>query len=152
MKPEVYADHEIYASNMCAEIALPSSPEESFVCCLSHLNLERWDEFKDTDAVETMIYFLDTVMEDFIRKLDAETEELKKLFMRRALRFAKRHRALGMGVIGRHSYLQSHMIPFDSKKAAEINETIFSDLQERASKASTQLADMFGEVEMTKGT
>ena len=152
MKPEVYKDLEIYHSNLCSEITLPNNADESFVCCLSHINLDRRDELKDTDAVEVMTFFLDTVMEDFIQKLESETEELKKLFMRRALRFAKRHRALGLGVIGRHSYLQSHMIAFDSDEAAQHNEEIFKTISERALQASKDLADKFGEVEMTQGT
>lgn len=150
MKPDLYKDLEIYHSNLCSEITLPNNPDESFVCCLSHINLDRRDELKDTDAVETMTFFLDSVIEDFIQKLESEEGELKQLFMRRALRFAKRHRALGLGVIGWHSYLQSHMIAFDSDEAAQLNEEIFQSIEAKALQASKDLADQFGEVEMTR--
>ena len=76
-----------------------SSEDESFVCCLSSLNLLKWDEIKETDAVETLTYFLDAVMEEYVRK----TEDIP--FMRSSHNFAKRQRALGLGVLGWHSYL-----------------------------------------------
>jgi len=101
-KPQVYKDkgYEINASNLCTEIALPATPEESFVCCLSSMNALHYDDWKDTDAVETLTWFLDAVMEEFIQKAEGTQ------FMERAVRFAKRHRAIGIGVLGWHSYLQ----------------------------------------------
>lgn len=151
-KPECYQNHTITHSNMCSEIALPDSADESFVCCLSSINVLHWDAIKETDAVETMLYFLDTVIEDFIQKLESETDSLKKLFMSRPLRFAKRHRAVGLGVLGRHSYLQDNMIAYESDQARELNKEIFKTIQERALKASQDLAQQFGETEMTQGT
>jgi len=144
---DVYRDmgKRIYASNLCTEIMLPSSSDESFVCCLSSLNLRHYDEWKDTDAVETLVFFLDAVMEDFIRRSESVP------FLDRARRFALRHRALGMGVLGWHSYLQSKGIPFDSMEAFRLNSEIFSLIRDRAYDASCHLATKFGEPEYLKG-
>ena len=146
-KPEVYKDkdYQINASNLCTEIALPATPNESFVCCLSSMNALHYDEWKDTDAVETLTRFLDAVMEEFIQR----TEGVR--FMERAVRFAKRHRAIGIGVLGWHSYLQRNMIPFDSMEAMEKNEEIFRTIRERSYEASEALADEFGEPEVLEG-
>jgi len=129
-KPQVYKDkdYEINASNLCTEIALPATPDESFVCCLSSMNALHYDEWKDTDAVETLTRFLDAVMEEFIQKAEGTQ------FMERAVRFAKRHRAVGIGVLGWHSYLQSNMIPFDSMEAMQENEQIFRTIREKATR------------------
>lgn len=136
----------IHASNLCSEIALPSSPDESFVCCLSSMNLLRYDEWKDTDAVEILTFFLDAVMTEFIDK----TEDLP--FMERARRFAFRHRALGLGALGWHSLLQSKMIAFDSIDAMMLNAEIFRQLQKRTKEASKKLAELLGEPLVCKGT
>jgi len=146
-KPQVYKDkgYEINASNLCSEIALPATPDESFVCCLSSMNALHYDEWKDTDAVETLTWFLDAVMEEFIQKADGTQ------FMERAVRFAKRHRALGIGVLGWHSYLQSKMIPFDSMEAMQENEQVFRTIKEKSYKASKDLAEEFGEPEVLEG-
>jgi len=146
-KPQVYKDkgYDINASNLCTEIALPASPDESFVCCLSSMNAVHYDEWKDNDAVETLTRFLDAVMEEFIQK----TEGTK--FMQRAVRFAKRHRAIGIGVLGWHSYLQSQMIPFDSMDAMQKNKQVFETIKEKSYAESERLADEFGEPEMLEG-
>ncbi|MDV7350559.1 ribonucleoside-diphosphate reductase subunit alpha [Halorubrum distributum] len=146
-KPQVYKDkdYQINASNLCTEIALPATAEESFVCCLSSMNALHYDEWKDTDAVETLTRFLDAVMEEFIQR----TEGVR--FMERAVRFAKRHRAIGIGVLGWHSYLQRNMIPFDSMEAMEKNGEIFRTIKERSYEASEALADEFGEPEVLEG-
>ncbi|OYR42752.1 ribonucleoside-diphosphate reductase subunit alpha [Halorubrum sp. Ib24] len=146
-KPQVYKDkdYQINASNLCTEIALPATADESFVCCLSSMNALHYDEWKDTDAVETLTRFLDAVMEEFIQR----TEGVQ--FMERAVRFAKRHRAIGIGVLGWHSYLQSNMIPFDSMEAMEKNGEIFRIIKERSYEASEALADEFGEPEVLEG-
>ncbi len=156
---DVYKDKgmKIWASNLCTEIMLPSSIDESFVCVLSSINLLHYDAWKDTDAVETLAAFLDTIVSEFIEKLeayrDSEEESDRKtfLFMRRAYTFAKRHRALGLGVLGWHSYLQSKMIAFESKDAAKLNYEIFKLIRERSYKASKDLATKFGEPEVLKG-
>lgn len=144
---DVYRDKGlvIHASNLCSEIALPSNAKESFVCCLSSMNLLHWEEWKDTDAVKILTYFLDAVMEEFIQK----TENVK--FMERANLFAKRHRALGLGVLGWHSLLQSKMIPFDSMEAMMLNAQIFSNIQKKAYEGSEQLANVLGVPEIMKG-
>jgi ribonucleoside-diphosphate reductase alpha chain len=145
--PQVYKDKEykINASNLCSEIFLPSSKDESFVCCLSSLNLLLWDEIEKTDAVETMVMFLDAVMTEFIEK----TKDHR--LMEAAHNFAKNHRALGMGVLGYHSYLQSKMIAWESMDAHFENIAIFSEIRKRADKTSEELATMFGEPEVLKG-
>lgn len=156
---DVYKDKDlkIVASNMCSEIMLPSTPDWSFVCCLSSVNLLHFDEWKDTDFIETMIAFLDTVMSEFIEKLEAlrdHEEKDKRLaftFMERAYNFAKANRALGLGVLGYHSYLQANMIPFESEAAAAKNVEMFKSIRAQAEKATKDLAKEFGEPEVLKG-
>ena len=146
-KPQVYKDkdYQINASNLCTEIALPATSDESFVCCLSSMNALHYDEWKDTDAVETLTRFLDAVMEEFIQKTEGTQ------FMERAVRFAKRHRAIGIGVLGWHSYLQSNMIPFDSMDAMQKNEAVFHTIKEKSYAESERLADEFGEPAVLEG-
>ena len=146
-KPQVYKDQEyqINASNLCTEIALPASADESFVCCLSSMNALHYDEWKDTDAVETLTYFLDAVMQEFIDKTEGTQ------FMGRALQFAKRHRAIGIGVLGWHSYLQKNMIPWNSMEAMQANNRLFSDIKEKSYAASAEMAEKFGEPDVLEG-
>ena len=156
---DVYRDKglRINHSNLCSEITLPSNAEWSFVCNLSSMNLLTYDEWKDTDAIETMIFFLDAVMSEFISKLeamrDSELAEDRQAFefMKRAYRFAKDNRALGLGALGWHSLLQSKMIPFESVEASELNAAIFFDMRNKAYKASEKLADIYGEPSVLKG-
>lgn len=145
--PKVYKDKKlkIKNSNLCSEITLQTDEENSFVCVLSSLNLLHWDEIKETDAVETLIYFLDAVNEEFINK----TENTK--YMEAAHNFAKNQRALGMGVLGWHSYLQSKMIAFESLQAKLVNTEIWKAIRQRADKATEELAEKFGEPELLKG-
>ncbi len=156
---DVYKDKglTINHSNLCSEIALPNNEEWSFVCNLSSMNILYYDDWKDTDAVETMVYFLDAVMTDFITKLealrdsDSEEDKLAFFFMEKAYKFAVDNRALGLGALGWHSYLQSHMIPFESMEAFKINADVFRTIKTRAYKASEELAEKFGEPEVLKG-
>jgi ribonucleoside-diphosphate reductase alpha chain len=145
--PDVYRDKnaKIHNSNLCSEIMLPTNPTESFVCNLSSLNLERWDELVETDAIQTMTYFLDAVMTEFIDKTDGVE------FMEHPRNFAIRHRALGIGVLGWHSYLQSNNIPFESITARAKNKRIFRTISERTKEASRKLAELFEEPEMLSG-
>src|SRR5690606_7190556 len=137
-KPDVYKDKDlpIYASNLCTEIMLPSDHDWSFVCVLSSVNVLHYDKWKDTDAVETMVYFLDAVITEFIEKLDVYKDSPDRedrqtfLFMERAYNFAKENRALGLGVLGWHSLLQSRMLPFNSQKAFDLNHEIFKTIQD----------------------
>lgn len=156
---DVYKDKglRINHSNLCSEITLPNNEEWSFVCNLSSMNVLHYDEWKDTDAVETMTYFLDAVMSEFLTKLenlrDSDKAEDKQAFefMKRAYNFAKANRALGLGALGWHSYLQSKMIPFESMDATKLNAWIFRDIQEKALKASKELAELYGEPSVLKG-
>lgn len=145
--PQVYKDKgkTIWSSNLCAEINLSSSIDESFVCDLSSLNLLHWDEIQKTDAIETLIYFLDAVMEEYIIK----TAAIKH--MQAAHNFAKRQRALGLGVLGWHSYLQSKLIAYESFEAKMQNVAIWKVIAERCDKATKELAALFGEPELLKG-
>lgn len=156
---DVYKDKglKINHQNLCNEIALPDNDRWSFVCNLSSLNLLHYHEWKDTDVVQTVIYFLDAVMTDFITKLeelrdsDDQSDKQSFLFMERAYNFAKEHRSLGLGVLGWHSFLQKNMIPFSSDEADELTDEIFSLIKERSYKASEELAGLFGEPEVLKG-
>ena len=146
-KPQVLKDKErtIWASNLCSEIALPSAQDESFVCNLASMNLLTYDEWKLTDAVETMISFLDAVMTEYIRK----TRGIQ--FMESSHNFAVRWRALGLGQLGWHSYLQSKGIAFESFDAMLLNTQISKEIKERSVKASQDLAEKYGEPEGMKG-
>ena len=146
-KPQVLKDKErtIWASNLCSEIALPSAEDESFVCNLASMNILTYDEWKLTDAVETMITFLDAVMTEYIRK----TRGIQ--FMESSHNFAVRWRALGLGQLGWHSYLQSKGIAFESFDAMLLNTEIAKTIKERSIKASQDLAQKYGEPEGMKG-
>ncbi|MDC6383945.1 ribonucleoside-diphosphate reductase subunit alpha [Flagellimonas taeanensis] len=150
-------DHRIYASNLCTEIMLPSNDNWSFVCVLSSINLLHYDKWKNTDAVETMVYFLDAVITEFIEKLEAYRDSTDRddrqtfLFMERAYNFAKENRALGLGALGWHSLLQSKRLAFDSQEAYNLNNEIFKAIKDRSYKASEELAERFGEPEVLKG-
>ena len=146
-KPQVYKDSGavINASNLCSEIMLPSTADESFICCLSSMNLELYDEWKDTNAVKLAIYFLDAVLSEFIEKTEGN------YYLSSARKFALRHRALGLGVLGYHSYLQKNMIPFESMEAKMFNAKAFKQIQEQSIQASKELANIYGEPEMLKG-
>ena len=148
-KPEVYKDNnnQIYASNLCTEIMLPSNDDWSFVCVLSSINVLHYDKWKDTDAVETMVHFLDAVITEFLEKLeryrDSDNRDDRQtfMFMERAYNFAKENRALGLGVLGWHSLLQSKRLAFNSQQAYDLNTEIFREIKERSYKASEALAE-----------
>ncbi len=158
-KPQVYKDKEmeIYASNLCSEIMLPSDEQNSFVCCLSSVNLLHYDDWKDTDLIETMVAFLDTVITEFcdrletLRDSDDRADKQAFLFMERAYNFAKNHRAVGLGVIGWHSLLQSKRIPLESSEADKLNVEIWKNIQAKADASSVELAKELGEPEVLKG-
>jgi ribonucleoside-diphosphate reductase alpha chain len=156
---DVYKDKDakIYNSNLCSEIALHNSEEESFVCVLSSMNVLYYDEWKDTDAVETMTMFLDAVVTEFLTKIedirDNGTIEGKRAFfyLEKSYNFAKRQRALGLGVLGWHSFLQKRGLPFDTRETARLNVEVFKLIKEKSYAASEELAKMFGEPEYLKG-
>ena len=144
--PTVYTDKHVFISqgiitSNCSEIALPSSEDESFVCNLASMNILTYDSWKETDAVETMIYFLDAVMSEYIEK----TSNIP--FMEASCNFARRWRALGLGQLGWHSYLQSKMIAFESFQAMSLNAEIAKFMDARSSKATKELAEILGEPE-----
>ena len=147
--PQMYKDKglKIHASNLCTEIFLSTSEDESFVCDLSSLNLEKWDEIAETDAVETLVYFLDAVMSEFILKTGLPGNE----FMKAPRKFAINQRALGVGVLGWHSLLQSKMVPFESMEAKMMNNQIWSTIRAKADAATSELAKIFGEPSMLEG-
>jgi ribonucleoside-diphosphate reductase alpha chain len=138
--PQIYKDKglKINNSNLCSEIMLSNQEDESFVCDLSSLNLETWEEWKATDATEVLVYFLDAVMSEFIDK----TEGIK--FMEAPRKFAMNQRALGVGVLGWHSLLQSKMIGFESMEAKMLNNQVWKGIRERADYASRFLAKNYG--------
>ena len=146
-RPQVYKDKDmiIRSSNLCSEIMLPSSEDESFICCLSSMNLELFDEWKDTKAVKLAVFFLDAVLSEFIEKTKGN------YYLQAARNFAIRHRALGLGVLGYHSYLQRNMIPFESFEATQFNARAFKYIREEAEKATKELAHIYGEPEVLKG-
>lgn len=141
---DVYKDNNltIHHSNMCSEIALPNNSYESFVCNIMGMNLEYYDEWRDTDAVETAIYFMDAMMTDFINK-NRNTPMMEK-----SVRFAERHRAMGLGASGYHTYLQSRGIPFESLSAKFLNREIFMNIHNKAYEASEKMAIEFGKPEI----
>ena len=134
----------IHGSNLCNEIHLPTNDERTAVCCLSSLNLELYDEWKDTDVVKDLITFLDNVLQFFI---DNAGDEIK-----RARYSATQERSLGLGAMGLHSLYQKHRIPFDSLQAKTLNEEIFKKIKEDAVEQTKILGKEKGEAPDMKGT
>jgi len=133
-------------TNICSEITLHTDEEHSFICCLSSLNLAKYDEWKDTDLVETSVYFLDGVMEEFLYKTEGKES------MARTYRSAKKGRALGLGVLGWHTFLQQKGLPFNSIASTSWTNKIFSQIRTEAEAASRKLAEEYGEPEWCRGT
>ena len=145
--PQVYKDKDkrINASNLCTEIFLSTEEDESFVCDLSSLNLAKWSEIIETDAIETLTYFLDAVMTEFINK----TRGIKN--MEAPHKFAVTQRAIGIGVLGWHSYLQQESIAFESMEAKLQNSVIFKTIEERTINASREMALEYGVPSLMEG-
>ena len=137
---------EVSMTNICSEITLFTDEEHSFICCLSSMNLAKYDEWKDTDAVELATWFLDGVMQEFIDKSNGKDS------LRRTHQHAKKGRALGLGVMGWHSFLQQKGLPFNSIASTAHTHNIFSDIRTKAEKASMALAQEYGEPLWCKGT
>ncbi len=133
----------IHGSNLCNEIHLATSEERSAVCCLSSLNLEKYDEWKDTTIVEDLIEYLDNVLQHFV---DHAPDHLKK-----AKYSAFRERSLGLGAMGFHSYLQFKGVPFESVVAQSFNKSIFMNIKEKAKQKTIKLAKMKGECPDAEG-
>ena len=134
----------INGSNLCHEIHLATNDERSAVCCLSSLNLEKYDEWKNTSLVADLIHFLDNVLQFFI---DHAGDEIS-----RARYSAMRERSLGLGAMGYHSYLQRHRIAFESEFAVEMNKTMFENIQSQAIAESIRLGEEKGEAPDMEGT
>lgn len=146
--PDAYKQNglKVYMTNICSEITLHTDESHSFVCCLSSVNLARYDEWKDTDLVYTATWFLDGVLDEFIQKAK---------FMRgfeNSVRSAEKGRALGLGVLGWHTYLQERGIPFEGLSAQFETRKIFSQLKTETEKASRDMAQEFGEPLWCVGT
>jgi ribonucleoside-diphosphate reductase alpha chain len=137
---------DVSMTNICTEITLHTDEEHSFICCLSSLNLAKYDEWKDTDVVEIATYFLDGVMEEFIVKTNGKDS------MIRSHRSAKKGRALGLGVMGWHTFLQQKNLPFNSIASTAWTHTIFSQIKTQAEAASRKMALEYGEPLWCKGT
>lgn len=138
---------EIKGSNICIEITLPTNEERTFVCCLSSLNLEKYDEWKNSDLVADLTVFLDNVIQYFI---DKAPEELSK-----SIFSAKQERALGIGTMGWHHYLQSKNIPWESRgvnSAAHLTHQIYKNIKNKAVEASLSLGATRGETPDMVGT
>jgi ribonucleoside-diphosphate reductase alpha chain len=137
---------DVSMTNICTEITLHTDEEHSFICCLSSLNLAKYDEWKDTDVIEMSIRFLDGVMQEFIDKSNGKDSLI------RTHRHAKKGRALGLGVMGWHTFLQQKNLPFNSIASTAWTHTIFSDIRQKAEATSRQLAIEYGEPVWCKGT
>ena len=137
---------EVTMTNICSEITLFTDEEHSFICCLSSLTLAKWEEFKDTDCIQTAIWFLDGVMEEFIDKSNGK-ESLK-----RTHKHAKKGRALGLGVMGWHTFLQQKGLPFASIASTVHTRNIFNKIRMEAETASMELAAEYGEPLWCRGT
>jgi ribonucleoside-diphosphate reductase alpha chain len=137
---------DVSMTNICSEITLHTDDEHSFICCLSSVNLTKWHEWKNTDLVETAIYFLDGVLEEFLAKTSGRES------LARAHRSAKKGRAIGLGVLGWHTFLQNERLPFASIAATSYTHQIFSDIKNKAEAASRKLADEYGEPIWCRGT
>jgi ribonucleoside-diphosphate reductase alpha chain len=145
--PECYKANGLHVetSNLCSEIKLFTDPDHTFVCCLSSLNVTKYNEWKDTDLVEVSVKFLDAVLSEYIEKAS------KIPGFEASVRSAVKGRALGLGVLGWHTYLQELNIPFDSFEAMRLNAEIFRTIRTKADNATKELAEEFGEPEWCKG-
>ena len=139
--PEAYKKNglKVHMTNICSEIALHTDENHSFVCCLSSLNLTKYEDWKDTNLIYDAIWFLDGVLEEFIQK----AKGLKGF--ENSVRSAEKGRALGLGVLGWHTYLQQNGIPFEGLQAQFETRRIFSQIKIESERASRALAEVYGE-------
>ena len=137
---------EVTMTNICSEITLFTDEDHSFICCLSSVNIAKYHEWKNSDLIETAVYFLDGVLEEFLAKSNGKES------LRRAYRSAKKGRAIGLGVLGWHTFLQNERVAFDSIAATSFTHQIFSKIRNEAEAASRKLANEYGEPVWCKGT
>ena len=146
--PQAYKDNglKVHMTNICSEITLHTDENHSFVCCLSSLNLAKYEEWKGTNLIYDAIWFLDGVMEEFIQR----AKGLRGF--ENAVRSATKGRALGLGVLGWHTYLQDKGIPFEGLLAQFETRKIFSQIKVESERASRSLAEVYGEPLWCAGT
>jgi ribonucleoside-diphosphate reductase alpha chain len=146
--PKAYKDNalKVHMTNICSEIVLHTDESHSFVCCLSSLNIAKYDEWKNTNIIHDSIWFLDGVLEEFIQRA-----KYRKGF-ENAVRSAEKGRALGLGVLGWHTYLQEKNIPFEGLLAQFETRRIFSQIKIESERASRNLAEIYGEPLWCRGT
>ena len=146
--PEAYKQNglKVYMTNICSEITLHTDESHSFVCCLSSLNLAKYDEWKDTDLIYTATWFLDGVLEEFIQK----AKNMRGF--ENSVRSAEKGRALGLGVLGWHTYLQQKGMSFEGLPAQFETRKIFSQLKIESERASRDMANEYGEPLWCVGT
>ena len=146
--PEMYKDNglKVHMTNICSEITLHTDENHSFVCCLSSLNLAKYAEWKDTNLIYDATWFLDGVLEEFIQKAKG------KIGFENSVRSAEKGRALGLGVLGWHTYLQEKGLPFDGLLSQYETRRIFSQIKLETERASMALAETFGEPLWCVGT
>lgn len=152
MQPLMYAMYGLrsLASNLCTEITLHQSADDSYTCVLGAMNLKRFDEWKDTDAVQVATIFLDCIVQELLDRIE-EMSPAEQHALRRVYNGTKKSRAIGLGVMGFHTYLQEKMIALESEEAVDINEVIFTHLHDESLKASQWMAQVYGEPEWCKG-
>ncbi len=145
--PQWYKDQglSVKSSQLCSEISLHSDEDHTFTCVLSSMNLSKWAEWKDTNAVFVATVFLDCVVQEFIER----AKNIKGL--EKAVAFTKKSRALGLGACGYHTYMQENMIPFESVEAQLWNIEVFAHLNKESKRASAWIAEQYGEPEWMKG-
>ena len=136
----------VHMTNICSEIVLHTDESHSFVCCLSSVNLNRYDEWKNTNLIYDATWFLDGVLEEFIQR----AKNMKGF--ENSVRSAEKGRALGLGVLGWHSLLQKSGIAFESLLAQFKTREIFSKIQIETARASRALAEIYGEPLWCVGT
>ena len=136
----------VHMTNICSEITLHTDENHSFICCLSSLNLAKYDEWKNTNIIHDSIWFLDGVLEEFIQKA-----KYRKGF-ENSVRSAEKGRALGLGVLGWHTYLQEKGLPFEGLLAQYETRKIFSQIKIESERASMALAETYGEPLWCVGT
>jgi ribonucleoside-diphosphate reductase alpha chain len=136
----------VHMTNICSEIVLQTDESHSFVCCLSSLNLAKYEEWKNTNIIHDAIWFLDGVLEEFIQKAKG------KIGFENSVRSAEKGRALGLGVLGWHTYLQEKGLPFEGLLAQYETRKIFSQIKIESERASMALAEVYGEPLWCVGT
>ena len=146
--PSAYKDNalKVHMTNICSEITLHTDESHSFVCCLSSLNLAKYEEWKNTNIIHDAIWFLDGVLEEFIQRAKY------RYGFENAVRSAEKGRALGLGVLGWHTYLQNKGIPFEGLLAQFETRRIFSQIKIESERASRALAETYGEPLWCRGT